>query len=184
MRMMISGTRAPGPTPQSGHSARCPRAGMFTIGVTVLAALLFGLVPAIAAFVSAPAPALRQAIAAPPRSRRLFGNGLVIAQVAISVALLSVSQLSIAHLRHLARPKPRIRSQWRAADVGQHLARAEPALNSSRPVQRRRSAPARRFRACARLRRAALRRLRSGRPAVSCRPKDSTNPRRTGVGRR
>ena len=74
---------------------------MFTVAVTVLAALLFGLMPAIAAFVSAPAPALRQSGAAEPRSRRLFGNGLVVAQVAISLALLSVSQLSIAHLRHL-----------------------------------------------------------------------------------
>jgi predicted permease len=73
----------------------------FAIAVTVLAALLFGLAPAIAAFVSAPAPALRQGGAAPPRSRRAFGNGLVVAQVAISLALVSVSQLSIAHLRHL-----------------------------------------------------------------------------------
>jgi predicted permease len=31
----------------------------------------------------------------------MFGNGLVVAQVAISLALLSVSQLYIAHLRHL-----------------------------------------------------------------------------------
>jgi len=100
MRMMISGTRAPGPTP-SVDIALDARVVGFTIAVTVMAALLFGLVPAIAAFVSAPAPALRQAIGAPPRSRRLIGNGLVIAQVAISVALLSVSQLSIAHLRHL-----------------------------------------------------------------------------------
>jgi predicted permease len=100
MRMMISGTRAPGPTP-SLDIALDARVVGFTIGVTVMAALLFGLVPAIAAFVSAPAPALRQAIGAPPRARRLVGNGLVIAQVAISVALLSVSQLSIAHLRHL-----------------------------------------------------------------------------------
>ena len=100
MRMMISGTRAPGPTPSLDIPLDARVLG-FTIGVTVMAALLFGLVPAIAAFVTAPAAALRQAIGAPPRARRLFGSGLVIAQVAISVALLSVSQLSIAHLRHL-----------------------------------------------------------------------------------
>jgi putative ABC transport system permease protein len=69
--------------------------------MTLLAALLFGLVPAIAAFVSAPAPTLRQTGAAPPRSRRTFGNGLVVAQVAISLALMSVSQMSVAHLRQL-----------------------------------------------------------------------------------
>ena len=73
----------------------------FTIGVTLLAALVFGLAPAIAAFVSAPASALRQAGGAQTKSRRVFGNGLVIAQVAISLALLSVSQLYIGHLRHL-----------------------------------------------------------------------------------
>jgi predicted permease len=98
--MMISGTRAPGPTPTLDIPLDARVVG-FTIGVTVMAALLFGLVPAISAFLSAPAPVLRQAIGAPPRERRLFGNGLVVAQVAISVALLSVSQLSIAHLRHL-----------------------------------------------------------------------------------
>jgi predicted permease len=100
MRMMISGTRAPGPTPSLDIPLDARVLG-FTIGVTVVAALLFGLAPALAAFVSAPSPALRQNIGAPPRARRLFGNALVIAQVAISVALLSVSQLSIAHLRHL-----------------------------------------------------------------------------------
>jgi predicted permease len=73
----------------------------FTIGVTVLAALVFGLAPAIAAFMSAPAPGLRQGGGVQPRSRRAFGNGLVVAQVAISLTLLSVSQLYIGHLHHL-----------------------------------------------------------------------------------
>ncbi len=100
MRIMMSGTRSPGPSPHLDIPLDA-RVLMFTVAVTVLAALLFGLMPAIAAFVSAPAPALRQSGAAQPRSRRVFGNGLVVAQVAISLALLSVSQLSIAHLRHL-----------------------------------------------------------------------------------
>jgi predicted permease len=100
MRIMMSGTRSPGPSPHLDIPLDA-RVLMFTVAVTVLAALLFGLMPAIAAFVSAPAPALRQTGAAQPRSRRAFGNGLVVAQVAISLALLSVSQLSIAHLRHL-----------------------------------------------------------------------------------
>src|SRR4051812_17047051 len=99
-RMMISGTRSPGPAPTLDAPLDA-RVLAFTIGLPVMAALLFGLAPAIAAFLSAPAPALRQASGAPPRGRRLFGNALVVAQVAISVALLSVSQLSIAHLRHL-----------------------------------------------------------------------------------
>src|SRR6185503_14347643 len=98
MRIMIGGTTAPGPAPRLDIPLDA-RVLTFTIAVTMLAALLFGLMPAIAAFLSAPAPTLRQSGAAPPRSRRLFGNGLVVAQVAISLALLSVSQLSIAHLR-------------------------------------------------------------------------------------
>jgi hypothetical protein len=61
------------------------RVRAFTIGVTVPAALDFGLAPAIGAFVSAPAPALRRGSGAQPRSRRAFGNGLVVAQVAISL---------------------------------------------------------------------------------------------------
>lgn len=100
MRIMISGTRLHGPSPHLDIPLDA-RVLMFTVGVTVLAAFLFGLMPAIAAFVSAPAPALRQSGAAQPRSWNVFGNGLVVAQVAISLALLSVSQLSIAHLRQL-----------------------------------------------------------------------------------
>jgi predicted permease len=100
MRIITSGTLAPGPSPRWDIPLDT-RVLMFTVAVTVLAALLFGLMPAIAAFVSAPAPALRRGGSARPRSRRAFGNGLVVAQVAISLALLSVSQLSIAHLRHL-----------------------------------------------------------------------------------
>ena len=100
MRIMISGTRSPGPAPSLDFPLDA-RVLTFTVAVTMLSALLFGLVPAIAAFVSAPATTLRQSGAAQPRSRRVFGNALVVAQVAISLALLSVSQLSIAHLRHL-----------------------------------------------------------------------------------
>jgi predicted permease len=100
MRIMISGTRSVGPPPRLDIPLDA-RVLTFTAGVTVLAAVLFGLAPAIATFVSAPAPALRQSGAAQPRSRRVFGNGLVITQVAISLTLLTVSQVSIAHLRHL-----------------------------------------------------------------------------------
>jgi predicted permease len=99
MRIMISGTKLHGPSPHLDIPLDA-RVLMFTVAVTVAAAVLFGLMPAIAAFVSAPAPALRQS-GAQPRSWSVFGNGLVVAQVAISLALLSVSQLSIAHLRQL-----------------------------------------------------------------------------------
>jgi predicted permease len=99
-RIMTSGTQSLGPSPHLEIPLDA-RVLTFTIGVTLLAALVFGLAPAIAAFVSAPASALRQGGGAQTKSRRVFGNGLVVAQVAISLALLSVSQLYIGHLRHL-----------------------------------------------------------------------------------
>jgi predicted permease len=100
MRIMLSGTRSVGPPPRLDIPLDA-RVLAFTVGVTVLAALLFALAPAISAFVAAPAAALRLGGGGQARSRRVFGNGLVVAQVAISLGLLSVSQLSIAHLRHL-----------------------------------------------------------------------------------
>jgi putative ABC transport system permease protein len=100
MQILTSGTRALGPAPRFDVPLDA-RVLTFTIAVTILAAILFGLMPAIAAFVSAPAPTLRHSGAAHSGSRRVFGNALVIAQVAISLAILSVSLLSIAHLRYL-----------------------------------------------------------------------------------
>src|SRR5205823_9195250 len=100
MRIMISGTRSPGAAPHLQIPLDA-RVLSFTLAVTVLAAIVFGLAPAVAAFISAPAATLRQGGGAQPRSRRVFGNGLVVAQVAISLALVSVAQLSIGHLRHL-----------------------------------------------------------------------------------
>ena len=99
-RIMTSGTQSLGPPPHLEIPLDA-RVLTFTIGVTLLAALVFGLAPAIAAFASAPASALRQGGGSQTKSRRAFGNGLVVAQVAISLALLSVSQLYIGHLRHL-----------------------------------------------------------------------------------
>ena len=100
MRIVTSGTRSLAAPPRLEIPLDA-RVLSFTIGITVLAAVVFGLAPAIAAFVSAPASALRQGGGAQTKSRRIFGNGLVVAQVAISLALLSVSQLYIGHLRHL-----------------------------------------------------------------------------------
>jgi predicted permease len=100
MRILTAGTRSLGPPPHL-EIALDARVLTFTVGVTLLAALAFGLAPAIAAFMFNPAPTLRQSAGAQPRSRRVFANGLVVAQVAMSLALVSVSQLYIGHLRHL-----------------------------------------------------------------------------------
>jgi predicted permease len=75
---------------------------LFTAGVALLTAALFGLAPAWTAFVSIPSSSLRQSGAtAETRSTRLFGKALVVAQVALSVVLLSTAGLFVRHLSNL-----------------------------------------------------------------------------------
>jgi predicted permease len=75
---------------------------LFTLGVAVLTGFLFGLAPALNAFRAAPIDALRQSgRAAGSRFQRVFGKGLVAAQVALAVLLLSSGALFIARLANL-----------------------------------------------------------------------------------
>jgi putative ABC transport system permease protein len=75
---------------------------LFTATVAVVTALLFGAAPAWHALTSAPASSLRtHGAAGETRSRRLFGKGLVVAQVALSVMLLSAAGLFVQHLSNL-----------------------------------------------------------------------------------
>jgi predicted permease len=75
---------------------------LFTAAITLLTILLSGLVPALRAMRTAPASSLRQAgSASENKSRRLFGKGLVVAQVALSVVLLSAAGLFVRHLLNL-----------------------------------------------------------------------------------
>jgi putative ABC transport system permease protein len=75
---------------------------LFTTGVALLTGVLFGLAPAWSAFASAPASSLRESgTAGETRSRRLFGKSLVVAQVALSVVLLSAAGLFVRHLSNL-----------------------------------------------------------------------------------
>jgi putative ABC transport system permease protein len=68
----------------------------------MLTGVLFGLVPAWHAFASAPMSSLREiGCAAETKSRRLFGKGLVVAQVALSVVLLSGAGMFAGHLANL-----------------------------------------------------------------------------------
>ena len=77
---------------------------LFTGGIALLTGLLFGLAPAWGAYGSGPASSLREVgSAAETRLRRLFGKSLVVAQVALSVGLLSAASLFIGHLSHLER---------------------------------------------------------------------------------
>jgi|SRR5579862_4037028 len=75
---------------------------LFTAGIAFLTGILFGLAPAWQTFRSAPMFFLREsARAGETRGRRLFGKCLVVAQVAISVALLSAAGLFVRHLSQL-----------------------------------------------------------------------------------
>ncbi len=72
---------------------------LFTAGIAVLTGLLFGLAPAWYAFRSAPAPAMRQAGAAGDTwFWRWFGRGLVAAQVALSIFLVTGTVVFLSHL--------------------------------------------------------------------------------------
>ena len=84
------------------HLSPDGRVVIFTVGVAVLTAVIFGLAPAWNAFTSPPVSSLRQAgITTEPRSHRLFGRALVIAQVGLSVVLLSTAGVLAAHLSAL-----------------------------------------------------------------------------------
>jgi putative ABC transport system permease protein len=75
---------------------------LFTAGAALLTGVLFGLAPAWNAFASAPASSLREiGMAGETRFRRLFGKSLVVAQVALSVVLLSAAGLFVRHLSNL-----------------------------------------------------------------------------------
>jgi predicted permease len=103
VRIMASGRPAPGlpdhikiPISLDVHML------LFTSGVALLTGVLFGLAPAWNALASTPASSLREiGRASETRFRRLFGNGLVVAQVAFSVVLLSAAGLFMRHLSNL-----------------------------------------------------------------------------------
>ncbi len=72
---------------------------LFAAAVALLAGLLFGAAPAWYAFRTAPASPLRHTgRSSDTRGRRLFGRALIVAQVALSVLLLSAAGLFIANL--------------------------------------------------------------------------------------
>jgi predicted permease len=75
---------------------------LFAVGAAMAAGVLVGLVPAWRAFMSSPSSSLRAVgAAAETRSARLFGQGLVVAQVGLSVVLLSAAALFVRHLAEL-----------------------------------------------------------------------------------
>ncbi|MBL8176896.1 MAG: ABC transporter permease [Bryobacterales bacterium] len=71
---------------------------LFCAGVALCSALLCGLAPAAATLRAAPASPLRQSGRATGTLRRWFGHGLVSAQVALSIVLLSAGVLFLSHV--------------------------------------------------------------------------------------
>jgi putative ABC transport system permease protein len=92
VRVIASGRRIIGLPPHIEIQVR-PDMHMllFTAGVAILTGVLFGSAPAWSAFASAPAF----------RPRRLFAKSLVVAQVALSVVLLSAAGLFVSYLWNL-----------------------------------------------------------------------------------
>jgi predicted permease len=75
---------------------------LFTAGIAALTGLLFGLAPAWYAFRSAPASAMRQMGAGGDTwFWRFFGRGLVAAQVALSIFLVTGSVVFLGHLEKM-----------------------------------------------------------------------------------
>jgi predicted permease len=75
---------------------------LFTAGIALLTGLLFGMAPAWNALTSSPLASLREAVVlGETKSRRLFGQSLIVAQVALSVVLLSAAGLFVRHLSNL-----------------------------------------------------------------------------------
>jgi predicted permease len=100
-RIITSG-RFPGMTRIQLEADLDVRVLLFTLAVSLVTGVLFGLAPAVYAFVSAPASLLRGAGAAPDtRWRRAIGQALVVAQVALSVVLLAAAGLFVRHVSTL-----------------------------------------------------------------------------------
>jgi predicted permease len=103
MRILESGRQIPGMPVHLELSVHPDMHVLFfTGGIALLTGVLFGFAPAWSAFASTPASSLwASGRAAETKSRRLFGKSLVVAQVALSVVLLSAASLFIRHLSNL-----------------------------------------------------------------------------------
>jgi putative ABC transport system permease protein len=75
---------------------------LFTVGIALLTGMLFGLAPMTDVLASAPASSLGERVTtSETRSRRAFGRGLVVAQVAFSLVLLTCAGLFVRHVSNL-----------------------------------------------------------------------------------
>ncbi len=104
VRILVSGRPIPGLAHLEIAVQPDARVLLFTAAVALLTGLLFGLAPAWSAFRSPPASSLRDSErAGETKMRRLLGRGLVVAQVGLSVMLLSAAGLFVGNLLSLER---------------------------------------------------------------------------------
>ncbi len=90
------------PGPLEIHATPDANVLLFAVGVALLTALVFGLAPALTVFKSASIAPLGQSDrVTEPKLSRVFGKSLVVAQVTLSVVLLSAAALFVAHLLRL-----------------------------------------------------------------------------------
>ncbi len=103
VRIIESGRRFPGlRDPLHIPIEPDTRVLFFTAAIAVMTGLMFGLVPAFRAMRTAPSSSLRAAgKGVETRLGRLFGNSLVVLQVAVSVLLLSAAGLFLKHLANV-----------------------------------------------------------------------------------
>jgi putative ABC transport system permease protein len=103
VRFIASGRPIPGlPHPIEIQVAPDSRVLLFTVVVSALTGVIFGLLPAFRAVGVSPLSSLHPvARTGEPRARRRFGRGLVSAQVAMAVVLLSLASLFIRYLSSL-----------------------------------------------------------------------------------
>lgn len=83
---------------------------LFNAAIAIVAALLFGAVPALRACRPTSVQPLRETAGTrDPRSQRLFGRSLVVSQVALSMVLLTSAALFVGYLSHLRNLNPGFR---------------------------------------------------------------------------
>jgi predicted permease len=99
---MLLSMAAPGPDPVPLNLAPDPRVLAFTLGVTVLTAILFGILPAFRAAGLEFTPALKDGRGSSTASTRgVMARSLIVGQVALSALLMVVASLFVRSLIHL-----------------------------------------------------------------------------------
>ena len=126
MRIMAAGARALVAVPPP-DVALDSHVLLFAVAVTAACTILFGFIPAVAAYGAVPVRALTQTGGTPSAAQRRTGGALVAAQVALSFMLVAISWLYSAHLRELRDRSLGFDRKRGAAGVARHVGDRLPA---------------------------------------------------------